>query len=444
MSGVAACLVLAACGDAESDDQATETSAEEADDGAETTPEQEAGEAEPAAVAGANPEECARLVGVDDETIVVGLMMGLSGPFGAYAEAISDGLMGYVERINNEGGIDGRQIEMRRVDHEYDQAVALSHVERLQGDISILVSHGTAPTNAVLPDTLANCIPLLILGQGGVNALEPHATIYSTPNAYMTLNAMEWALNEWGADAPWGIVYQSDVAGEEMRRAAEFGAEFLGIDMPVQESFDLGDGDFSAQVNALRDADVETVILAAYPPDCFQIAAQAVAQGLDLNWAGPAVCWGGEVAFPDEDSRTLVEDIGLVQASYTSGWQSSDDPLLAQAREDIAAVSDRAGQVPLLGYSGGFLLAEILQRAADSGDLSRGGIINVIPEVGEQDMSDLFCGVSLGEAGQPSNPSRGSMILRISSDAEPDGYVLEEGCFVGSAAEEFQLSSLVD
>lgn len=390
----------------------------------------------------AGNQNCSKTAGISDDEIVVGFIAGFSGPFGFYAQNNASGLDAYVAEINSAGGIDGRQITVQRMDHEYNPEVAVSRFEELEPDVAFLLSHGTQPTNQILPLTEDSCMPTVVMGQGGINALSPNTTIYSTPNAYMALNALEWAATERGATGKWGIIYQQDVAGDEILTAIRFGVDFLGLDLAAETSFAPGDSNFTAQIREMRDAGVEWVLLGAFPTPSIQIIGEAVAQGADFQFTGPAVSWGGEVSFSQADQTALADQVGLTQSSYTSGWAASNDPALEAAKEIIRRHSDIEGQVPLLGYSGGTLLVEILQAASNDGDLSRGAIVNAIPKVGEIDLRNLFCGVSFGEPGQPRNPSRSSMIMSISADNPPDGYVLEKECFTGTAAAVFELEQL--
>ena len=390
----------------------------------------------------AGNQNCSKTAGITDDEIVVGFIAGFSGPYGFYAQNNASGLDAYVAEINSAGGIDGRQITVQRMDHEYNPEVAVSRFEELEPDVAFLLSHGTQPTNQILPLTEDSCMPTVVMGQGGINALSPNTTIYSTPNAYMALNALEWAATERGATGKWGIIYQQDVAGDEILTAIRFGVDFLGLDLAAETSFAPGDSNFTAQIREMRDAGVEWVLLGAFPTPSIQIIGEAVAQGADFQFTGPAVSWGGEVSFSQADQTALADQVGLTQSSYTSGWAASNDPALEAAKEIIRRHSDIEGQVPLLGYSGGTLLVEILQAASNDGDLSRGAIVNAIPKVGEIDLRNLFCGVSFGEPGQPRNPSRSSMIMSISADNPPDGYVLEKECFTGTAAAVFELEQL--
>jgi ABC-type branched-subunit amino acid transport system substrate-binding protein len=397
----------------------------------------------PAAPTGEAPREgpCAEENGITDDRILVGQIMGLSGPFAGVAEAINVGLDAYVAHINEQGGIDGRNVEIRRLDHEYSEAVAVQRFEELANEVTVLISHGTQPTNAILPDIDAACMPTLIFGQGGINALDEHAFIYGTPYAYAATNGLQWAVEEQDATGPWGIIYQGDVVGDEILQATRFAADHLGVEIVVETSFVLGDTDFTAQVRQLRESGAEWVMLAAFPPASIQIVGEAVSQGTEFGWMAPNVGWAGELTYPTEATQ-LMASVNLYQSNYVAGWASHDDPMLEEAKEIIGQISDVEGQLPLLGYAGGIKLIELLRQGAGAGDFSRGTLSESISRIGDVELRELFCGMTFGEQGQPHNPSRGSMILSIQEDRPPDGYVLEAPCFVGSAAEDFSLQDL--
>ena len=67
----------------------------------------------------------------ESETIKIGVNLELSGPVASYGSSEADGIELAVEEINDAGGIDGKQIELEKVDNKSDTAEATSAAIKL-------------------------------------------------------------------------------------------------------------------------------------------------------------------------------------------------------------------------------------------------------------------------------------------------------------------------
>ena len=206
---------------------------------------------------------CELTAGVTDDSITLGQSMGLSGAMQALAGSFLAGFDTYVDGINADGGIGGRQLEMLRVDNEFSPEPSVQRFEEVEPEVAMLTSQGSAATNAILQDIESACLPTLIFGNAGVNALDEHTYLYGTSYAYHAINIFEWAVEEQGGTGPWGIIYSADALGDEVLQATRFAAEHHEIDLAVETSFQYPtDQDFSGQIRQMMDAGVEWVMLA--------------------------------------------------------------------------------------------------------------------------------------------------------------------------------------
>lgn len=446
---LALAMIVAGCAQGGDDgDEVSETEAQgDAADTVEEATDVADDDATPAATpttGGAGSEACEQTTGVTDSAITLGQSMGLSGAMQALADSFLAGFDTYIDAVNADGGVGGRQLEILRVDNEFSPEPSVQRFEEIEPEVAMLTSQGSAATNAILEDIAASCLPTLIFGNAGVNALDEHTYLYATPYAYHALNIFEWAVEEQDATGPWGIIHSSDALGDEVLQATRFAAEFHGVDLAVETSFQYPtDQDFSGQIRQMMDAGVEWVMLGALPPSSVGIVGQAQAAGADFNWVSPQTASSGETDF-STTAGELFDEVDLYLASCCSGWNSSDAPGLVEAKEAISAASDAEGFLPLLGYIWARLMVEVVQQADSAGDLSRGGLTRAIGELGEVDTGGLTCNYVFGEEGQPNNPTRASMIMQIDSTNPPDGFVQVADCFVSDAAAEFQLAELLD
>jgi ABC-type branched-subunit amino acid transport system substrate-binding protein len=387
---------------------------------------------------------CATTAGVTDKEITIGHLMGLTGPQEAVAPAFLAGFDAYIDATNADGGVDGRQLVVNRVDNAFDPQKSVTEFGSVAPEAAIVAVHGSAALDAVLPQVKSTCTPTEALAQAGSTAVQTHVFLPGTPYAYAAINGVDWVEREKQPGARWGIIYQDDALGQENLKATEFAAQQLGVELAAKASFAYpGDTDFSAQVKKMKDAKVDWVMLAALPPSSIKIVGTAVAAGMgDVKWMNPEVGWSGELTFP---TPALDVFAGRVFTSiYASGWNSSDAPGLQKAKEFIAEQDPKAqGQLPLFGYIWAKVMVDVLKKASAAGDLSRQGINDAVASLGAVDNEGLLCDYAFGEEGQTGNPSRATMIMETAKDAAPDGYRQVAGCFESEAAKAFKLESLV-
>lgn len=388
---------------------------------------------------------CAKTVGVTDDTITIGHLMGLTGPQESVAGAFDAGFDAYIDAINASGGVDGRKLVVKRVDNGFDAQKSVQEFTTLAPQSAIVAVHGSAATNALLPQVEKDCVPTEALAQAGTNGLQKNVFLPGTPYAYAALNGMDWVERKQKKGAKWGLIYQDDAIGQEILKATKFGAQNLGVDLAAEAAFEYpGDTDFSAQVKKMKDADVDWIMLAALPPASLKIVGTAVASGMkDVKWLNPQVGWSGELTFPTPAIDVFAGRV--FNSMYLSGWNSSDAPGLQEAKDFIAKQDPKAkGQLPLFGYVWAKVMVDVLKGASKSGDFSRDGINRAVAALGKVDNEGLLCDYSFGEPGQGGNPSRATLIMETSKESPPDGYKQVEGCFTSKAAQAFDLQSLVD
>ena len=69
--------------------------------------------------------------GVTDSTIRIGYSLDLSGPFSARDARILDGHVAFFESVNDQGGIEGREVELVRFDNAFDVPAHLDNIAEL-------------------------------------------------------------------------------------------------------------------------------------------------------------------------------------------------------------------------------------------------------------------------------------------------------------------------
>ncbi|MFZ6718731.1 ABC transporter substrate-binding protein [Undibacterium sp. Ji49W] len=107
--------------------------------------------------------------GVSESTILIGQTVGLTGQIAGPVKEMNAGAAAYISQVNKAGGINGRKIELRILDDQFDPAIAAANAETLikkEHVFALFQSRGTPHTQAILPILAANKIPLIAPSTG--------------------------------------------------------------------------------------------------------------------------------------------------------------------------------------------------------------------------------------------------------------------------------------
>lgn len=103
-------------------------------------------------------------VGVNDNQILIGQTVGLTGTVAGPVKEFNEGVDAYLREVNLKGGVHGRRIDMKILDDKFDPALTRSNAERLIQEDQIFLlfgGRGTPHTETLLPLLTQHGIPLV-------------------------------------------------------------------------------------------------------------------------------------------------------------------------------------------------------------------------------------------------------------------------------------------
>lgn len=328
-------------------------------------------------------------VTVTADTIYLGMLADLSGPFSGNVVDLIDAQLVFWSDLNESGGIAGRQIELLIEDTAYDLDRHQAAYEDLKDQV-VFFSHSTGSphTAAVANDLVADDrLAVAVSWYSGWADPELGANVVETGSNYCLeamngLNAIAVAHQEQNGSLPTlAIATDSGEYGEDSAAGARFVAEALGLEV----RFDGG-----GTIEPIRDKSAIGAEIAATEADWVWLAtdpistAEIVAAALSSGYAG---AWSG--AMPSFSPRLLATDLG----EYLSDtwWLSV---LFAPVGADVdgmpevyAALADAyPDRYPSDGLIKGYLefatTRQILERAAELGDLTPQGVLAARADLG--------------------------------------------------------------
>ena len=314
-------------------------------------------------------------VGATDTEIKIGQTVPFSGPASAYA-GIGKTQAAYLKMINDQGGINGRKLNLIQYDDAYSPPKAVEQVRKLvEGDEVLFTFQiiGT-PSNAAVQKYLnARKVPQLLASTGASRFSDPKNapwTIAFNPN-YQSEGRIyaKYILANY-PNAKIGIFYQNDDLGRDYITGLKSGLGDKAASMIVAEvSYELTDPTVDSQIVKLKAAGVDLLYDASTP----KFAAQAIRKVADLDWH-PVHILDINASPVSATLKPAGLDIskGIISTNYgkdPADPQWKDDPGVKAYfafMDKYYPEGDKLNTVNTYGYSTAELLIQVLKQCGDN------------------------------------------------------------------------------
>ena len=277
--------------------------------------------------------------GASATEIKLGQTMPYSGPASAYG-TIGKLHQAYFKMINDNGGINGRKINLISLDDGYSPPKTVEQVRRLVEQDEVLAlfqTLGTPPNSAIHKYVNGKKVPHLLLATGATKWGDPknfpwtigfNLSYQSEGEIYA-----RWLLKNKPA-AKIAILYQNDDYGKDVLKGVKDGLGAAGAKMIVKEAtYEVTDPTVDSQIIALQGSGADTFINITTP----KFGAQAMRKAWDSGWKPLHIINNvsasvGSVLVP----AGLDKSVGLITVQY---YKDPNDP---QWKDDPAMLEWRA------------------------------------------------------------------------------------------------------
>jgi branched-chain amino acid transport system substrate-binding protein len=232
------------------------------------------------------PARAANTPGVTDKEIKIGQTMPYSGPASSYG-AIGKAELAYFKKVNDEGGINGRVLNLLSLDDGYSPPKTVEQIRRLveQDQVAfIFQSLGTPPNSAIQKYLNDRKVPHLFVATGATKWADPKHfpwTIGWQPNYQTEAHIYAKYLLADKPGAKIGILFQNDDYGKDYVIGLKDGLGDKAKSMIVrEESYETSDPTVDSQIVSLQDSGADTFLNATTP----KFAAQAIRKSYDIGW----------------------------------------------------------------------------------------------------------------------------------------------------------------
>lgn len=320
--------------------------------------------------------------GVTDTEIKIGNTNPYSGPASAYG-TIGRAIKAYFEKLNAEGGINGRKILFLSLDDGYSPPKVVEQVRKLVEKEKVLLLFqilGTPTNSAVQRYLNKKRVPQLFVATGATKWADPKAypwTMGWQPSYQTEARIYARYILDNVPNPKIGVLYQNDDYGKDYLTGLRDGLGDKADTMIVaKESYETSDPTVDSQIVSLKNSGANVFLNIATP----KFAAQAIRKVHDIAWR--------PVQFLNNVSTSvagvlkpagLEKAVGIISSAYLKGptdpqWEN--DPGMTAWRDWMKAYypeGNLSSGFNVYGYSAAMTLEHLLRAVGD--ELTRENIM---------------------------------------------------------------------
>src|SRR3981189_2373500 len=224
-------------------------------------------------------------IGATDTEIKIGNIMPYSGPASAYG-VIGKAQAAYFNKINAEGGINGRKINFISYDDAFSPPKAVEQARKLvESDEVLLIFQplGTQSNSATQKYMNAKKVPQLFVATGATKWGDPQNFAWTMgwqPNYQSEGRIYAAYILKNYPNGKIAAIWQNDDAGKDQMKGLRDGLGSKAGMIIADKSYEVSDPTIDSQIVALKDSGADIFVTWAAPKG----AAQAIRKVAELGW----------------------------------------------------------------------------------------------------------------------------------------------------------------
>jgi branched-chain amino acid transport system substrate-binding protein len=382
--------------------------------------------------AGAGSARADDAPGVTGTEIKIGQTMPYSGPASAYG-VIGRTEAAYFKMINEQGGVNGRKINLLSLDDGYSPPKTVEQVRRLVEEEKVAFlfqTLGTPPNLAIRQYLNDNKVPQLFVATGAAAFSDPEHfpwTMGYNPNYRTEAHIYAKAILKTKPDGKIAVLYQNDGFGKDYLIGLKdvLGSDHAGM-LVKEASYETSEPTVDSQIVTLQGSGADILIIAATP----KFAAQAIRKSFDLGWNATRY-----LSNVSPSIATVLKPAGLDKSKglITSGYVK--DPTDETLKDDPGVKEWRAfcdkymSQKEFIDVNAAYAFgaaATMVQVLKQCGaDLSRGNVMKQAASLKDLSLPMLLNGMTINTSATNFSPIRQMQLARFDGGSwRPFGELL--------------------
>jgi len=359
--------------------------------------------------------------GVTDTEIKIGQTYPYSGPLSGYA-TIARAETAYFAKINAEGGINGRKINLISLDDGFSPPKTVEQTRRLVEQEEVLFifgSLGTATNTAIHKYMNAKKVPHIFLATGATKWGDPQNypwTMGGVQLAYQSeahIYAKYILLNKPAAKI--AVLYQNDDLGKDYLKGLKDGLGAKASQMIVAESsYEAADPTVDSQIVSLQTSGADTFLSITTP----KAAGQAIRKVYDMGWKPLYI-----QALISSSVETVLKPAGLEKSlgiisvaiiKDPTDPQWADDPALKDYQawmKQYFSDGNIADGLNVAGYTIAQTLVQVLKQCGE--DLTRENVMRQAANLKDLALPMLIPGIKVNTSPTDFYPIEQGQMMRF-------------------------------
>jgi branched-chain amino acid transport system substrate-binding protein len=371
-------------------------------------------------------------VGATDTEIKIGNIMPYSGPASSYS-VIGKTEAAYFNKINAEGGINGRKINFVSYDDGYSPPKTVEQARKLvESDEVLLVfnSLGTPPNTAIQKYMNSKKVPQLFVATGATKWNDPKEfpwTMGFQPNYQSEGQIYAKYILKNMPNAKIAVLYQNDDYGKDYVKGMKDGLGAKAASMIVaEESYETSEPTIDSHIVNLKASGADVFYNVTIP----KFAAQAIKKAAEIEWK--------PVHFLNNVSSSIssaIKPAGFdnAQGIISSAWIKDPNDPQWKDDADINAwnafldkyypEANRADANVVYGYVVAQAMTHVLKQCGN--DLTRANVMKQAASLHDYVVAGLLPGVKINTSASDFAPVSQLQLMRFKGDSwERFGEVL--------------------
>jgi branched-chain amino acid transport system substrate-binding protein len=361
--------------------------------------------------------------GATDTEIKIGNIMPYSGPASAYG-VIGKTEAAYFNKINAEGGINGRKINFITYDDGYSPPKAVEQARKLVESDEVLVVFnplGTPSNTAIEKYMNSKKVPQLFVATGATKWNEPKEfpwTMGWQPSYQSEARIYAKYLLKEKPGAKIGVFYQNDDFGKDYLKGLKDGLGAKAASMIIaEEGYETSEPSIDSHIVKLKSSGADVFISITTP----KFAAQAIKKLAEMNWTPLHIVSNVSASVGGVIKPAGFENAqGILSAAYAKDGadaQWNDDPGMKKFYDFLAKYDPDANKLDgsvVYGYGAAQTLVQVLKQCGD--DLTHENVMKQAASLKSFTPDTLLPGVTINTSATDFAPIKQLQMMRFKGE----------------------------
>lgn len=360
-------------------------------------------------------------VGASDTEIKVGNIMPYSGPLSAYA-TIGKTIAAYFNKINAEGGINGRKINFISYDDGFSPPKTVEQARKLVENDEVLLifqSLGTPTNNAIEKYMNANKVPQLFVATGATKFGDQKNfpwTMGWQPTYQIEGHIYANYLLKNHPNGKIAILYQNDDSGRDYIKGLKDGLAGK-MQIVAETPYEPADPTVDSQIITLKASGADIFFNESSP----KFAAQAIKKVVELGWKPVHLLASisasvGSVLRPAglENSKGILSS-GYLKDPTDPTWKN--DPAVkewAAFMDKYYPEGDKTSTFTVYGYLTAQTLVQVLKQCGN--ELTRENVMKQAANLKDLELAMLLPGIKINTGPNDYYPIKQMQMSRFNGE----------------------------